>query len=64
MQYAEDLEGVVFDSVRQNEGGAAYDQLARAGHPACAAGVGMFSQELSRLPDPSYHFSGGVGIVF
>ncbi len=64
MQYAQNLDGVVLYSIRQDKGCSPNYQFACARHTACSAGVWMFSQKLSGLPNTSNHFSRGFRIIF
>jgi len=63
MQNAQNLDGIVFDSVRQDKGRAADDQLACAWNTACPAGAGMLGEKSGGLPYTLGRFTGGFRIV-
>jgi len=63
MQNTQNLDGIVFDSVGQDKGGAAYDQLACARNTACPAGAGVLGEKSGGLPNTLSHFMGGCRIV-
>ena len=63
MQYAQNLDGVVFDSIRQDKRRAANDQLARPRYTTDSACVGVFSQKLGRFPNTFNYFSSCFWII-